>query len=161
MKHRKFFTLLELLSVIGIIAIVAGIILGGMSYAGRRADQAKTLSIIEGFTMALEAFKEDRGFYPIVSTAAQVKFEAGAGNAWDKFLSGHSSNNRPYMEGIQDGTELKDAYGNMLWYQCPGTNNPQKFDLWSTGADGEQGDKNGVDFTKAGNGDDICNWKRN
>ena len=150
MKHRKFFTLLELLSVIGIIAIVAGIILGGMSYAGRRADQAKTLSIIEGFTMALEAFKEDRGFYPIVSTAAQVKFEAGAGNAWDKFLSGHSSNNRPYMEGIQDGTQLKDAYGNMLWYQCPGTNNPQKFDLWSTGADGV--------FPSD---DDICNWKRN
>ena len=147
--QRKFFTLLELLSVIGIIAIVAGIILGGMNYASRRADEAKTLSIMEGFSMALEAFRDDRGYYP-VATADEVKFEAGEAKTWDSFLKGHSKTQRPYMEGIHGGTELKDAYGFTLRYECPGTNNPQKFDLRSLGPDGV------LDTD-----DDICNWKRN
>jgi len=65
--QHKYFTLIELLSVIGIIAIVAGIILGGMSYAGRRADQAKTISLMTQLEMALDAFKQDRGYYPVTN----------------------------------------------------------------------------------------------
>ena len=51
-KHP--FTLLELLSVIMIIAVLAGILLGGMNYASRRADDAKTLATLEDFATALE-----------------------------------------------------------------------------------------------------------
>ncbi|NMA21800.1 MAG: hypothetical protein GX927_14595 [Lentisphaerae bacterium] len=143
-KHP--FTLLELLSVIVIIAVLAGILLGGMNYASRRADEAKTLATMEEFATALEAFRVDRGYYPVVA-AAEVRISSA--NAWSTFLSGNSSNDRPYMEGIQDGDFIMDAFGNAFWYVCPGTHNPQKYDLWSLGPDG-------IDGTV----DDICNWKK-
>jgi type II secretion system protein G len=170
-KHP--FTLLELLSVIVIIAVLAGILLGGMNYASRRADEAKTLAIMEEFATALEAFRVDRGYYPVVSSASEVelKKDPDAGPAkepranfpWHYFLSGNQSNKRPYMEGIADGDEIKDAYGNAFYYKCPGTKNPQKYDLWSKGPDGQHGDKKGGDTdvpANAGKGDDICNWKK-
>ena len=161
MYYKHPFTLLELLSVIVIIAILAGILLGGMNYASRRADEAKTLAIMEEFATALEAFRVDRGYYPLVDPAAAVQI-ISTGD-WSNFLAGNSKNNRPYMEGIQDNDVIKDAYGNPFFYVCPGTRNPQKYDLWSRGPDGEHGDKKGGDanaIANAGNGDDICNWKK-
>ena len=168
MKHRKFFTLLELLSVIGIIAIVAGIILGGMSYAGRRADQAKTISLMTQLEMALDAFKQDRGYYPPAGSATDavdVEFlmDEDPEDATKKILTlkleddqypfvGNSSR-RPYLElgwVTDDAETYADAWGNAFQYRCPGTNNTSSYDLWSNGADGV-----------FGNDDDICNWKRN
>ena len=168
--QRQFFTLLELLSVIGIIAIVAGIVLGGMSYAGRRADQAKTISLMTQLEMALDAFKQDRGYYPPVATAAAVEFlTVGSeltiqlGGATARYAFVHSSTQRPYLEigtVTATATPYVDAWGNAFQYCCPGTNNTSSYDLWSLGADGAPGDKK-VSGDVPGNGDDICNWKRN
>ena len=166
MTKRHFFTLLELLSVIGIIAIVAGIILGGMSYAGRRADQAKTISLMTQLEMALDAFKQDRGYYPPAATAAPVEFllvtvtspppskdvltlQLGT----EEFPFANSSTTRPYLElGVVNTTATPyiDAWGNAFQYSCPGTNNTSSYDLKSIGVDGVPD-----------NDDDVCNWKRN
>ncbi len=173
--QRQFFTLLEVLSVIGIIAIVAGIVLGGMSYAGRRADQAKTISLMTQLEMALDAFKQDRGYYPPVATAASVKFLTDGselklqlqlpppGATTTQYTFVHSSTQRPYLEigWVTDvAKSYDDAWGNAFQYCCPGTNNTSSYDLWSLGADGAPGDKK-VSGDVPGNGDDICNWKRN
>ena len=161
MYYKHPFTLLELLSVIVIIAILAGILLGGMNYASRRADEAKTLAIMEEFATALEAFRGDRGFYPLVDPAAEVLISSTGD--WSNFFTGNSKNGRPYMEGIQDGDVIKDAHGNAFFYSCPGTKNPQKYDLWSRGPDGQHGDKkegDTDDVVNAGKGDDVCNWKK-
>jgi len=169
MQKSGHFTLLEVLSVIGIIAIVAGIVLGGMSYAGRRADQAKTISLMTQLEMALDAFKQDRGYYPPVATAAAVEFltvgselklqlQPPPPGAATQYTFVHSSTvdsgtNRPYLEigwVTNDPKSYDDAWGNAFQYCCPGTNNNSSYDLWSKGADG-------VSL----NDDDICNWKRN
>ena len=155
-EQRKSFTLLELLSVIGIIAIVAGIILGGMSYAGRRADQAKTISLMTQLEMALDAFKQDRGYYPPAATAASVEFRTVSDVLTLKLGTGefsfvNSSTQRPYLEiGVVTATAAPyvDSWGKAFQYRCPGTNNTSFYDLWSEGA------TSAVD-------DDICNWKRN
>ena len=156
-EQRKCFTLLELLSVIGIIAIVAGIILGGMSYAGRRADQAKTISLMTQLEMALDAFKQDRGYYPPMASAVTVEFltvsnkltlQLGGASGQYEFV--HSSTQRPYLElGWVTNTAQPyiDAWGNAFQYSCPGTNNTASYDLWSEGASSSADD-------------DICNWKR-
>ena len=43
---RKFFTLTELMVVIAIIVILAGMLIGGAGYAGRRADEAAARTAI-------------------------------------------------------------------------------------------------------------------
>lgn len=161
MKQRRHtFTLIELLVVIGIVMILAGITMAGLSFAGRRADESKTWAIMEDFTMALEAFRQDRGFYPVVSPAAEVDFST---TAWANFIAGHSKTGRPYIEGYTNADKLLDAYGNAFWYVCPGTNNTSKYDLWSRGPDGADGFKKvaeGPQTPGAANSDDLCNWKQ-
>jgi len=163
--QRKFFTLLELLSVIGIIAIVAGIILGGMNYAGRRADQAKTISLMTQLEMALDAFKQDRGYYP--PATGEVRFFVDSATSKLNIMIGstayefeNSNTGRAYMEvgqvptcttavaATDPNTPYKDAWGNAFQYRCPCTNNTSSYDLWSGGP-------------TTSTDDDICNWKRN
>ena len=42
----------------------------------------------------------------------------------------------------------RDPWGRKYQYVCPGTQNPNSYDLWSSGPDG-----------KDGGGDDIANWE--
>ena len=166
MKRTSHFTLIELLAVIGIIAILASITVGGFGYASRRADAAKTQAIMEEFTMALEAFKQDRGYYPIMKTADDVILKKDDDSPWKAFLKGNSKTKKPYMENLKPWEDmandeeitLEDAYGKALQYQCPGSHN--SFDLWSKGPDKHNGDKKAA-TTHPGDGDDICNWKQN
>lgn len=154
----RFFTLVELLATIGIIAIVAGIVLGGMNFAARRADEAKTLAIMAEFEMALDAFKHDNGYFPPCPTASGIQYKLD-GSSKVKIVLGSSeyeylfenAQGRAYMELGQITTSPKnfvDAWGNALQYQCPGTNNPQSYDLRSMGP------------KTSDSADDIGNWQK-
>ncbi len=149
--RRNSFTLLEILIVIGIIAILAALTVGGLQFAGDKSDEAKTKAIMKDFEMALEKYKSDKGTYPIVSTPAAVDF---TNTAWDKFKAGN------YLGGTLSG-ELNDGYDNAFWYCYPGKKNKGKYDLWSVGPDGKHGD-GGSNVDKAGEegSDDICNWRQ-
>ena len=168
--RRKSFTLLELLVSIGIILVLAAISFGGMTYASKRAQEAKTLATMEEFINALESFKQDYGFYPIIDkdNAKQVDLSA---DEWQLFMNEKSGTknkkNRPYMEG--ELGPLVDAYGQQFWYQFPGKSNKVKYDLWSMGPDKYHGIKkknSSNDVKKAGKdegddiADDICSWKQ-
>ena len=169
--RRKSFTLLELLVSIGIILVLAAITFGGLNYASKRAQEAKTIATMEEFINALESFKQDYGFYPIIDkdTAKEVDLSA---DGWKVFMNEKTGSdnkiipnkkNRAYMEGELE--PLYDAYGQKLWYQYPGKKNTAKFDLWSKGKDKYHGDKknnSSNDITKAGadGSDDICSWKQ-
>ena len=155
MPRRHYFTLVELLATIGIIAIVAGIVLGGMSFAARHADEAKTLAIMAEFEMALDAFKHDNGYFPPCTAASGIQYKLNSSGKVNIVLGSdylfENAQGRAYMELGQITTSPKnfvDAWGNALQYQCPGTNNPQSYDLWSKGP-------------KTGNtDDDIGNWQK-
>ena len=176
--RRKSFTLLELLVSIGIILVLAAITFGGMNYASKRAQEAKTLATMEEFISALESFKQDYGFYPIIDkdhvssseiderkNAVEVDLSA---DGWKLFMNEtKNKKNRAYMEGELE--PLYDAYGQKLWYQYPGKGNKAKYDLWSKGPDKYHGIKkknSSNDIKKAGKdedddvSDDICSWKQ-
>jgi len=155
MPKRHFFTLVELLATIAIIAIVAGIVLGGMNFASRRADEAKTLAIMAEFEMALDAFKHDNGYVPPCTTATDVQYKLDGASKVNIVLGAdylfENAQGRAYMEFGQvttTGQNLVDAWGNPLQYQCPGTHNAESYDLWSTGP--KISDTN----------DDIGNWQK-
>ncbi len=167
MKHR-YFTLMELLVTIGLIAILAAISFGGMRYASARADEAKTLATMEEFMVALEAFKEDYGYYPVVvpnpSADEESKYNIDfSKDDWKLFkneAAKPNKRNKAYMENIPAGT-LNDAYGSVIQYRYPGTRNPAKYDVWSKGMDRKNGSASVANDTPGSDGsDDICSWKQ-
>lgn len=164
MKRRQF-TMVEILTVITIIAILAAILIGGVKYASGRAAVAKTIAIMTEFEDALEAYKKDYGVYPVCKDAKEVNFSDAE---WYKFINdtddGRKANkrNKPYMEGAVG--ELLDAYGKPFFYQYPNSvasRNTNKFALWSRGDDERHGKSNNVADAGEDGSDDICSWKSN
>src|SRR5688500_17446134 len=61
---RRAFTLIEILVVIGIIVLLAGILVPMVGRAMRQAKQTRTAADLQSIATALEAFKTDHGSYP-------------------------------------------------------------------------------------------------
>lgn len=161
---KRSFTVTELLVAIAIVVILAGILIGGIGYAGRRADEARTIAAIQTLTAALDAYRAEKGFFPPCTSAQDVKFYRKSGdltlvlnNQEYKFVN---QQGRPFLElntlssaatEKSKAETFKDAWGNALRYQCPGTNNKGAFDLYSKGPDGKESN----DDEKL---DNIANW---
>ena len=154
MKDKRF-TLVELLAVIVIILILATILVGGVTYAMKKADVSKTQAELSKLELALEAFKTEKGFYPPCASDENVKFQIDSGV--EKMVLGtakysmQSKSGKLFIEFPFEtaAKEYTDAWDNAFQYKCPGTHNPQKYDLWSTGEDTTSANKDD---------DDITNW---
>ena len=173
--HR--FTLLELLAVIGIIALLAAIMIGGVSAGMRKASEAKTRSRMHQLEVAFEQYRRDWGYYPVSAgtpcsqIAAPCTDPAIAVVRWDHTHFCSPAGN-VYVEGYPTDTDgidnnaFNDGFGNPFYYRCPGYMNTQSYDLWSAGADGLFGGPAPAPNTDPANAfiatenDDITNWKR-
>ncbi|MBN1268798.1 MAG: type II secretion system protein GspG [Kiritimatiellae bacterium] len=58
------FTLVELLTVIAIIGILMGLVLGFAGYASQRADRSRAIAQLELIKNALEEYRVEKGKYP-------------------------------------------------------------------------------------------------
>lgn len=135
-RRRSGFTLVELLLVLTILAILAGIVLPSMVGRGQQAKITAAKSDISSFSTALGIYEVDNGGFPKGRNGLQslVQRPNNAQN-W----------HGPYL---QDKTTVPlDPWGNPYVYECPGKHNPTSFDLMSMGPDG-----------RIGGDDDICNW---
>ena len=161
-SNRYLFSLVEVLAAISVIAILTAMIVGLSTYASRKAAESRTISRLEQMVIALDAFREDRGYYP----------QGGPGPLVSYFTTiTHSETGRRYLDGY-DGSSYKDAWDNEFFYECPGTVNTTSYDLWSRGRDGAHG-KEGVnddssrdsdmddasDAQVTAENDDITNFK--
>ena len=67
-QHRNVmkpaFTLLEILTVIAIIAVLASLTIGGMGYYDDKMKYSRTEILIASIEQALEDYKADNGSYP-------------------------------------------------------------------------------------------------
>lgn len=104
----RAFTLLELLTVMTIIAVLAGLILSGAGYAQQKAARDRATSEIAALSVALESFKADNGEYPqIPGTSGASK--AGNTNALDsarsaKLYAALSGTTYIYASGTTSGS---------------------------------------------------------
>ena len=64
MKSKSGFTLVELLAVMAVIGVLAGLVLGVSGYASRRADESRALADIERIKDILEDHRIRTGRYP-------------------------------------------------------------------------------------------------
>lgn len=142
-KHlsRAGFTLIELMVVIVILGVLAGLIVPRLTDKPDKARVVKAKMQIENLAMAVKQFKIDNGFYPSTEQGLQALVE--------KPSVGKTPRNYPqkgYVSQIP-----KDPWNSEYIYIHPGEH--EEFDLYSLGADGEQGG-DGFDA-------DIGNWNLN
>jgi len=137
-RTSRGFTLVELLLVLVILGTLAAIVLPKFSGTTERARETQAKTQIATFGTALDAFEVDVGHYP-----------RGANGLVDLIQRPSDAVDwrGPYLK---NETEIPlDPWGNPYIYECPGRYNPNGYDLYSAGPDGQPGTE-----------DDITNWKQ-
>ena len=140
--HReKGFTLLEILIVITILGILASLVAVRMMDRPAEARTMKSQLDIKTLENALKLFKLDNSFYPTTDQGLKALVEQPT----------IGRNAARWREGgyLEKGALPHDPWGNDYLYMSPGVHNTD-FDLWSYGADGEEGGE--------GEDKDIVNW---
>jgi len=65
MKRREGMTLIELLIVLGVIAVIAGLVFSAMIQTRKRANLATCISNLRQLVLAVHAYEEDWGWVPM------------------------------------------------------------------------------------------------
>ena len=139
--HEQGFTLIELMVVIVILGILAGLIIPRIMGRPEEARRMKARVQIESIETALKLYKLDTGSYPTTEQGLQALVEPPT--------VGELAQNWRKGGYLEKGKVPKDPWGNDFVYLSPGVNDD--FDLSSYGKDGQPG----------GEGDDadINSWE--
>lgn len=133
--QRSGFTLLEIMLVVAIIALLAGVAIVKMGGALEEASDTAARAQIEGFKVALISYRAKGGNYPSTEQGLKALMV------------------RPQSEPIPRSWSSmleklpKDPWNHEYIYEYPGRHT-DTFDVYSAGRDG-----------KAGTDDDIGNWE--
>ncbi len=127
------FTLIELMVVVIIIAMIAGLVV--MNVTDEPDKKGRMLAEVDISTLGttLQRYRLDHGRYPTQNEGLAILTRP----APDK------GQNEPYVEHILD--PWRQEYR----FKIPGVHKEYSFDLWSIGPDGQDGTD-----------DDVTNWKQ-
>ena len=143
-QHRKStagFTLLEILIVITILGILASFVAVKIMDRPGEARTLKAKMDIGTLENAIRLYKLDNHRYPSTDQGLSALVEKPTvGKIPESWRDGG------YLE---KGRVPKDPWGNEFLFMSPGARN-KDFDLWSYGADGEEGG--------SGEDADVTNW---
>ena len=138
-SRRAAFTLFEMLIVVALIALLAGL---AINNAGKLFDEARKdtarLFVTQSLKTPLMSYKYHVGDFPTTEEGLQALITPPANGA-DRWKG-------PYVD-VTGGKLVLDPWSSPYQYRYPGTKNPNGYDLWSMGPD-----------RKDGTADDIGNW---
>ena len=139
-RGQRGFTLIELMVVIVILGILAGLIIPRIMGRPDEARRAKARIQIESLETALKLYKLDSGRYPSTEQGLQALVQQPS--------VGVDAKNWRQGGYLEKAKVPKDPWGRDFVYISPGTHGD--YDLSSLGADGEPGGE--------GKDKDINNW---
>ncbi|MBF0223951.1 MAG: type II secretion system major pseudopilin GspG [Desulfobacterales bacterium] len=141
LKNNQGFTLIELMVVIVILGVLAGLIVPKIMGTPGQAKQLKAKMQIESLESALKLYKLDNNIYPETEQGLQSLVEPpSAGKLPQNWRQGG------YLD---KGKVPKDPWNNEFVYLSPGVHG--EFDILSYGRDGVPGGD--------GEDKDISNWE--
>jgi len=140
-RNEKGFTLIELMVVIVILGILAGLIVPRIMGRPDEARRAKARIQLESLETALKLYKLDNGNYPSTEQGLNALVEPPTG--------GTPLKNWRQGGYLEKGKVPKDPWDNDFVYISPGAHGD--FDLISRGADGEPDGE--------GKNKDISSWE--
>ena len=124
-KRSRAFTLIELLTVIAVIGILAAIIIPTVGGARDSATRAKTKAQFSQWATAMESYRQEYGFYPDIATGGLVDADKFAAELTGRTLTGQAISTTTYGnrkalsfytiaadELSDDGAEVIDGFGN-------------------------------------------------
>ncbi|HEX9021796.1 MAG TPA: type II secretion system major pseudopilin GspG [Nitrospirota bacterium] len=140
--NQRGFTLIEIMVVIIILGLLAGLVLPKFLGQEEKAKREVAKTQIRSIEGALDAYKLDNGFYPTTDQGldALVK-KPEAGRIPEKWREGGY---------LKPARIPKDPWGHDYVYNSPGGEG-REYEIISYGADGEPGGE--------GNNADIQSWK--
>jgi prepilin-type N-terminal cleavage/methylation domain-containing protein len=175
MRRKSGFTLVEVLVVIGIIALLAGMLLGGLNAVRRRARKANARSAVDQIATAWTAYYVDYKHFPDVGPGSSFKLKEMNEDAVHILHGNYDLSEYPnhthYQEKNPRGTAymefheahtggFNDPWGNM--YQlaldeepydnevnAAGESLKRNVAVWSMGPDGT-----------SGTADDVRSWDK-
>jgi len=133
---RGGFTLIELLLVLVILAVLAVVVVPKFTGRSQQAKEVAARTDIANLEVAIDAFEVDCSRYPTTEEGIQALIQQPSTlTEW----------RGPYLKRGMP----KDPWQNPYVYRCPGQHNPNGYDLYTLGLDGQEG-----------GGDDITNWSQ-
>lgn len=162
--RRAAFSLVELLVVMGILAIVMGLTVVGSKVALTNAAENKARQQLKTLELGLESYYNDNGGYPESEDGSEDLYVALTGDAdQNGQLSEEEQKSGLYLEellspggkkSLQDWVNrsggratITDPWDAEYQYRAPGEQNAL-YDLWSYGTDAEQLPENEAKWIK-------------
>jgi len=133
---RRAFSLLEIIVAIAIIGLLAGLAINSVTgtFENASKDIAKSF-VTSSLKLPLTTYRLHMGDYPSTADGLNALATAPQGKA-DRWRG-------PYVEGKVP----EDPWGRPYQYRYPGQHNKDRYDIWSSGKDGQDG-----------TADDVGNW---
>jgi general secretion pathway protein G len=137
-RKARGFTLLEILLVVGLLALLASFAIPALVGQGEKAKVRMAQAAVGPngtIANAIKGYRLDIGHNPEnLKDLVERPSSAEDAKKWSQYLENLSG--------------LKDPWGHDYLYNAKGSKNEGGFDLWSVGADGQDGTD-----------DDVVNWK--
>jgi general secretion pathway protein G len=124
------FTLLEILGVLTLLAAIITLVAPNVIKQVQKGQIKVAQAQVNSLKTVLNSYYMDNSMYPTTEQGLKALYEKPTVPPLPENWNG------PYQE---EKKIPKDPWGRELQYLCPGTHNPDKFDVYTLGSDNAEG----------------------